>query len=164
MRTTFSHHSFSTMTVSVKKMRNIYFTKNIYFTNKVEVSQNEQGDRVNLLLLSAAMIILINATVGLIVAYPKFYVIGNEKCFSHLSLEKFLYLQTAIFLFKMSYEVHLFSKQCLHDLHFKVLFTKPFQSSPLLASAEVPCFHKVKKHCFKSKWILGYIEVTYSAI
>ena len=68
------------MTVSVKKMRNIYFTKNIYFTNKVEVSQNEQGDRVNLLLLSAAMIILINATVGLIVAYPKFYVIGNEKC------------------------------------------------------------------------------------
>ena len=68
------------MTVSVKKMRNIYFTKNIYFKNKVEVSQNEQGDRVNLLLLSAAMIILINATVGLIVAYPKFYSIRNEKC------------------------------------------------------------------------------------
>ena len=62
------------------KNRNIYFTKNIYFRNKIEVLQNEQGDRVNLLLLSAAMIFLINATVGLIVAYPKFYVIGNEKC------------------------------------------------------------------------------------
>ena len=62
------------------KNRNIYFTKNIYFTNKFEVSQNEQGDRVNLLLLSAAMIFLINATVGLIVANPKFYVIENEKC------------------------------------------------------------------------------------
>ena len=47
---------------------------------KVEVSQNEQGDRVNLLLLSATMIFLINATVGLIVAYPKFYVTRNEKC------------------------------------------------------------------------------------
>jgi hypothetical protein len=70
--------------MSVKKnskIRNIHFTENIYFTNKVEVSQNEQGDRVNLLLLSAAMIILINATVGLIVAYPKFYVTTrNEKC------------------------------------------------------------------------------------
>ena len=63
------------------KIRNFYFTKNIYFTNKVEVSKNVQGDRVNRLLLSAAMIFLINATVGLIVAYPKFYVIGNEKCF-----------------------------------------------------------------------------------
>ena len=48
--------------------------------NEVELSQREQGDKVNLLLLSAAMIFLINATVGLSVAYPKFYVIGNEKC------------------------------------------------------------------------------------
>ena len=48
--------------------------------NVVESSQNEQGDKVNLLLLSAAMIFLINATVGLTVAYPKFYVISNEKC------------------------------------------------------------------------------------
>ena len=46
----------------------------------VESSQSEQGDKVNLLLLSAAMIFLINATVGLSVAYQKFYVIGNEKC------------------------------------------------------------------------------------
>ena len=62
------------------KIRNFYFTKNIYFTNKVEVSQNDQGDRVNRLLLSVAMIFLINATVGMIVAYPQFYVIRNEKC------------------------------------------------------------------------------------
>ena len=48
--------------------------------NVVESSQNEQGDKVNLLLLSASVIFLINATVGLIVAYPNFYVIGNEKC------------------------------------------------------------------------------------
>ena len=48
--------------------------------NEVESSQSEQGDKVNLLLLSASVIFLINATVGLIVAYPKFYVIGNEKC------------------------------------------------------------------------------------
>ena len=48
--------------------------------NGVESSQSEQGDKVNLLLLSASMIFLINATVGLIVAYPKFYVIGNKKC------------------------------------------------------------------------------------
>ena len=48
--------------------------------NEVESSQSEQGDKVNLLLLSAAMIFLINATVGLTVAYPKFYVISNEKC------------------------------------------------------------------------------------
>ena len=47
---------------------------------EVESSQSEQGDKVNLLLLSAAMIFLINATVGLSVAYPKFYAIGNEKC------------------------------------------------------------------------------------
>ena len=46
----------------------------------VESSQSEQGDKVNLLLLSAAMIFLINATVGLSVSFPKFYVIGNEKC------------------------------------------------------------------------------------
>ena len=42
--------------------------------------QSEQGDKVNLLLLSAAMIFLINATVGLSVAYPKFFVINNAKC------------------------------------------------------------------------------------
>ena len=48
--------------------------------NEVELSQSEQGDKVNLLLLSAAMIFLINATVGLSVAYPKFFVIGNAKC------------------------------------------------------------------------------------
>ena len=48
--------------------------------SEVESSQREQGDKVNLLLLSASMIFLINATVGLIVAFPKFYVIGNEKC------------------------------------------------------------------------------------
>ena len=48
--------------------------------NEVELSQSEQGDKVNQLLLSAAMIFLINATVGLSVAYPKFYVISNEKC------------------------------------------------------------------------------------
>ena len=48
--------------------------------NVVESSQSEQGDKVNLLLLSASMIFLINATVGLIVVYPNFYVIGNEKC------------------------------------------------------------------------------------
>ena len=48
--------------------------------NVVESSQSEQGDKVNLLLLSASMIFLINATVGIIVAFPKFYVIGNEKC------------------------------------------------------------------------------------
>ena len=48
--------------------------------SEVESSQSEQGDKVNLLLLSASMIFLINATVGLIVAYPKFYVIDNEKC------------------------------------------------------------------------------------
>ena len=48
--------------------------------NEVELSQREQGDKVNLLLLSAAMIFLINATLGLSVAYPKFYVIGNENC------------------------------------------------------------------------------------
>ena len=47
---------------------------------EVESSQSEQGDKVNLLLLSAAIIFLINATVGLSVAYPKFYVIGNENC------------------------------------------------------------------------------------
>ena len=47
---------------------------------KVESSQSEQGDKVNLLLLSASMIFLINATVGLIVGFPKFYVIGNENC------------------------------------------------------------------------------------
>ena len=47
---------------------------------EVESSQSEQGDKVNLLLLSAAMIFLINATLGLSVAYPKFYVIGNENC------------------------------------------------------------------------------------
>ena len=46
----------------------------------VESSQSEQGDKVNVLLLSASMIFLINATVGLIVAYPKFRVIGNKKC------------------------------------------------------------------------------------
>ena len=46
--------------------------------NGVELSQSEQSDRVNLLLL--IMIFLINATVGLSVVYPKFYVIGNEKC------------------------------------------------------------------------------------
>ena len=48
--------------------------------NEVESSQSEQADTVNLLLLSASMIFLINATIGIIVAYPKFYVIGNEKC------------------------------------------------------------------------------------
>ena len=48
--------------------------------NEVESSQSEQGDKVNLLLLSASMIFLINATVGLILVYPKFYVIGNKKC------------------------------------------------------------------------------------
>ena len=48
--------------------------------NEVELSQSEQGDKVNLVLLSAAMIFLINATVGLSVAYPKFYIIDNEKC------------------------------------------------------------------------------------
>ena len=48
--------------------------------NEVESSQSEQADKVNLLLLGASMIFLINATVGLIVAYPKFYVISNEKC------------------------------------------------------------------------------------
>ena len=48
--------------------------------NEVKSTQSEQGDKVNLLLLSASMIFLINATVGLIVAYPKFYAIGNEKC------------------------------------------------------------------------------------
>ena len=48
--------------------------------NVVESSQSEQGNKVNLLLLSASMIFLINATVGIIVAFPKFYVIGNEKC------------------------------------------------------------------------------------
>ena len=48
--------------------------------NEVESSQSEQGVKVNLLLLSASMIFLINATVGLTVAYPKFYVIRNEKC------------------------------------------------------------------------------------
>ena len=48
--------------------------------NEVELSQSEQGDKVNVLLLSASMIFLINATVGLIVAYPKFRVIGNKKC------------------------------------------------------------------------------------
>ena len=48
--------------------------------NEVQSSQSEQGDKVNLLLLSASMIFLINATVGLIVAYPKFRVIGNKKC------------------------------------------------------------------------------------
>jgi hypothetical protein len=47
---------------------------------EVESSQSEQGDKVNLLLLSAATIFLINATVGLSVAYPKFYVISNETC------------------------------------------------------------------------------------
>ena len=46
--------------------------------NGVELSQSEQSDRVNLLLL--IIIFLINATVGLSVVYPKFYVIGNEKC------------------------------------------------------------------------------------
>ena len=48
--------------------------------NEVQSSQSEQGDKVNLLLLSASMIFLINATVGLFVAYPKFYVINNKKC------------------------------------------------------------------------------------
>ena len=48
--------------------------------NEVESSQSEQADTVNLLLLSASMIFLINATVGLGVAYPKFYIIDNEKC------------------------------------------------------------------------------------
>ena len=48
--------------------------------NGIESSQSEQGDKVNVLLLSASMIFLINATVGLIVAYPKFRVIGNKKC------------------------------------------------------------------------------------
>ena len=48
--------------------------------SEVELSQSEQGDKVNLLLLSASTIFLINATIGLIVAYPMFFVIGNEKC------------------------------------------------------------------------------------
>ena len=48
--------------------------------NEVKSSQSEQGDKVNRLLLSTSIIFLINATVGLIVAYPNFYVIGNEKC------------------------------------------------------------------------------------
>ena len=53
-------------------------SKTLY--NGIESSQSEQGDKVNVLLLSASMIFLINATVGLIVAYPKFRVIGNKKC------------------------------------------------------------------------------------
>ena len=53
-------------------------SKTLY--KEVESSQSEQGDKLNLLLLSASMIFLINATVGLIVAYPKFRVIGNKKC------------------------------------------------------------------------------------
>ena len=63
----------------------ILSVKNDSKTRYNELSQSEQGDKVNLLLLSAAMIFLINATVGLIVAYPKFYVIGNEKftCNTH---------------------------------------------------------------------------------
>ena len=48
--------------------------------NGIESSQSEQGDKVNVLLLSASMIFLINATVRIIVAFPKFYVIGKEKC------------------------------------------------------------------------------------
>ena len=63
----------STMILSAKNN-----TKTRY--NEVESSQSEQGDKVYLLLLSASMIFLINATVGIIVAFPKFYVIGNEKC------------------------------------------------------------------------------------
>ena len=58
----------------------ILSAKNDSKTRYNELSQSEQGDKVNLLLLSASMIFLINATVGLIVAFPKFYVIGNEKC------------------------------------------------------------------------------------
>ena len=30
-----------------------------------------------------------------------------------------------------------------------------FPSKPHLTSAEGPCFHKLKKHCFKNKWILA---------
>ena len=51
-------------------------SKTLY--KEVESSQSEQGDKLNLLLLSASMIFLINATVGLFVAYPKFYVIKNK--------------------------------------------------------------------------------------
>ena len=56
--------------------------------NEVESSQSEQADKVNLLLLSASIIFLINATVGVIVAYPKFYVIGNEKCTCNREVSK----------------------------------------------------------------------------
>ena len=58
----------------------ILSAKNDSKTRYNELSQSEQGDKVNLLLLSAAMIFLINATVGLSVAYPKFFVINNAKC------------------------------------------------------------------------------------
>ena len=31
-----------------------------------------------------------------------------------------------------------------------------------LTSAEVPCFHKVKKHCFQTKWILARLFQDFS--
>ena len=43
----------------------------------------------------------------------------------------------------------------MHDLHFmKTRYFSRNLSKPLLTSAEVPCFRKVKKHCFKNEWIL----------
>ena len=43
-------------------------------------------------------------------------------------------------------KVHLLSKQCLHDLHFMRTrsFHQTFPSQLQLASAEGPCFHKMK--------------------
>ena len=56
-----------------------------------------------------------------------------------------------------STKVHLFLKQCLHDLHFmKRRYFSPNLSKQASSyiRAEVPCFHKVKKHGFKNEWIL----------
>ena len=52
---------------------------------------------------------------------------------------------------------------CLHNLHFmKTRYFLP--DFPKVASAVLSCFHQVKNHCFKNKWILRKFPVIFQFI